>query len=55
VNPTEPKLSVEPVANFLAGRVPRRKNFTEVFEKSLLTASNKGFPMRQLIHKRKAG
>jgi hypothetical protein len=53
-NPTAPEPSVETVKDFLAGRVPRRKNFAGSFGKRFLTPSNKDFLMRQLIHKRKA-
>jgi hypothetical protein len=52
-NPTAPEPSVEPVSAFLAGRVPRRKNFAGSSEKSVFAASNKGFPGRRLIHKLK--
>jgi hypothetical protein len=37
--------------DFLAGRVPRRKNFAGSFQKTFFTPSNKEFLMRQLIHK----
>jgi hypothetical protein len=39
--------------NFLAGRVPRRKNFAGSFKKDIFTPSNKEFLMRRLIHKEK--
>jgi hypothetical protein len=42
-NPTVPKLSVEPVADFLAGRMPRRKNFAESFEKAVFHPVKQGF------------
>jgi hypothetical protein len=52
-NPTAPEPAVEPVWTFLAGRVPRRKNFAESFFKMIFTPSNKDFIMRQLVHRLK--
>jgi hypothetical protein len=37
--------------DFLAGRVPRRKNFAGSFGKGVSALSNKDYLIRQLIHR----